>query len=169
MRRHITSQETRELIGEMRRRVPGLHLRTTLMVGFPGEGEDEFNELLEFVKEAKFERMGAFAYCEEDDTYAARHFEDNIPDEVKQDRLSQIMAAQEQIALDLNEAKIGQTIEVIIDREEEDYYVGRTQWDSPEVDPEVLIEKDYELEIGEFYDVVIKSAMPFELIAKIAD
>ena len=169
MRRHITSQETRELIGEMRRRVPGLHLRTTLMVGFPGEGEDEFNELLEFVKETKFERMGAFAYCEEDDTYAARHFEDNIPDDVKQDRLSQIMAVQEQIALDLNEAKIGQTIEVIIDREEEDYYVGRTQWDSPEVDPEVLIEKDYELEIGEFYDVVIKSAMPFELIAKIAD
>ena len=169
MRRHISSQETRELIAEMRKRVPGLHLRTTLMVGFPGEGEDEFKELLDFVKETKFERMGAFAYCEEEDTYAARHFEDNIPDDVKQDRLSQIMAIQEQIALESNEAKIGQTLEVIIDREEDDYYVGRTQWDSPEVDPEVLIEKDYELEIGEFYDVVIKSAMPFELIAKIAD
>lgn len=169
MRRHITSQETRELIAEMRRRVPGLHLRTTLMVGFPGEGEDEFNELLEFVKETRFERMGAFAYCEEDDTFAARQFEDNISDDVKQTRLSKLMALQEQIALDINESKIGQVLEVIIDREETDYYVGRTQWDSPEVDPEVLIEKDCQLSIGEFYNVVIKSALPFELIAQIAN
>lgn len=169
MCRHITSQETRELIAEMRRRVPGLHLRTTLMVGFPGEGEEEFKELLEFVKETKFERMGAFAYCEEEDTYAARHFDDIISDDVKQTRLSQLMAVQEQISLEINESKIGQTIDVIIDREENDYYICRTQWDSPEVDPEVLIEKDKKLEIGEFYKVTIKSALPFELIAQITN
>ncbi|MBQ7042333.1 MAG: 30S ribosomal protein S12 methylthiotransferase RimO [Muribaculaceae bacterium] len=169
MRRHITGDETRELIAEMRRRVPGLHLRTTLMVGFPGEGEREFEELLNFVKEQRFERMGAFAYCEEGDTYGAKNFKDDIPEEVKQERLSKLMAIQEEIALASNESKIGQTLRIIIDREDNDYYIGRTQWDSPEVDPEVLVEKDLDLKIGEFYNVTIKSAMPFELIATICD
>ena len=169
MRRHITGDETRELIAEMRRRVPGLHLRTTLMVGFPGEGESEFEELLNFVKEQRFERMGAFAYCEEDDTYAAKNYEDHIPNDVKQERLSKLMAIQEEIALASNESKIGKTFRIIIDREEDDYYIGRTQWDSPEVDPEVLVEKDIDLKIGEFYNVTIKSALPFELIATICE
>lgn len=169
MRRHISSKETRNLIEEMRRRVPGLHIRTTLMVGFPGEGEKEFNELVDFVKEMRFERMGAFAYCEEDDTYAARNYKDEIPEDVKLQRLSKLMAIQEQIALESNEAKIGQKLKVIIDREEDDYYIGRTQWDSPEVDPEVLISKETVLKIGEFYEVIVTSAMPFELIAKIAE
>ncbi len=165
MRRNITGAETRELIAEMRRRIPGLHIRTTLMVGFPGEGEAEFEELLEFVKEQRFERMGAFAYCEEDDTYGAKKFKDEISNDIKQKRLSKLMAIQEEIALASNESKIGETLRVIIDREETDYYIGRTQWDSPEVDPEVLVEKEMLLKIGEFYNVFIKSAMPFEIIA----
>lgn len=169
MRRHITSEDTRKLIAEMRHRVPGLHIRTTLMVGFPGEGDNEFNELLDFVKEQKFERMGAFAYCEEDDTYAAKHFNDDIPEEIKQNRLSKLMAIQEQIALESNESKIGQTLRVIIDKEETDYYIGRTQWDSPEVDPEVLVKKDKPLEVGDFYDVQILEAMPFDLIASVIE
>lgn len=165
MRRNISGNEIRELIKKMRSRVPELHLRTTLMVGFPGEGDAEFDELIEFVKEFRFDRMGAFAYCEEDDTYGAKNFKDEISADVKQSRLSKLMAIQEEIALESNERKIGKTLRVIIDREENGYYVGRTQWDSPEVDPEVLIEKTTNLEIGKFYNVIVKSAMPFELIA----
>lgn len=166
MRRHITGQETRELLAEIRRRVPGIHIRTTLMVGFPGEGEEEFEELLEFVREQRFERMGAFAYCEEDDTYAAKHLEDSVPQEVKEERLSRLMALQEQIALERNSEKIGRVLRVIVDREDADYYVGRTEWDSPEVDPEVLIRKDVKLQRGEFYNVKIVDALPFELIGE---
>lgn len=166
MRRHITGQETRELLAEIRRRVPGIHIRTTLMVGFPGEGEEEFEELLEFVREQRFERMGAFAYCEEDDTYAAKHLEDSVPQEVKEERLSRLMALQEQIALERNSEKIGRVFRVIVDREDADYYVGRTEWDSPEVDPEVLIRKDVKLQRGEFYNVKIVDALPFELIGE---
>lgn len=168
MRRHITGAETRALLAEIRRRVPGIHIRTTLMTGFPGEGEAEFEELKEFVKEQRFERMGAFAYCEEDDTYGAKNFADDIPDEVKQQRLSELMAIQEQIALEHNEAKIGSVMRVVIDREEKDYYVGRTEYDSPEVDPEVLVKKDRKLKRGEFYDVMIDSALPFELIGHVS-
>ncbi len=167
MRRHITSDETRALISEMRKRVPDLHIRTTLMVGFPGEGEQEFDELLQFVRDMRFERMGAFAYCEEDDTYAARNFGDDITDEVKQERLDRLMALQEKISLEIQQLKVGQTMRVIIDREEDDYYIGRSQWDSPEVDPEVLISKTEPLKCGEFYDVEIIDAMPFELMAQI--
>ena len=134
-------------------------------IGF--ETEEAFDDLLNFVKEQRFERMGAFAYCEEDDTYAAKHLEDTIPEDVKQNRLSKLMQIQEQIALEVNESKIGQTLQVIIDREENDYYIGRTQWDSPEVDPEVLIKKDTKLQIGEFYNALITGAMPFELMAEI--
>lgn len=165
MRRHITAEETRQLLAEIRRRVPGIHIRTTLMVGFPGEGEKEFDELLDFVKEQRFERMGAFAYCEEDDTYAARNFSDDIPQEVKEERLARLMALQEEIALELNQAKVGQTIEVVVDSEEDDYYIGRSQYDSPEVDPEVLIKKTRPLKVGEWLDVKVTDALPFELIA----
>ena len=167
MRRHINGEQTRELLSEIRRRVPGIHLRTTLMTGFPGEGEKEFEELKEFVREQRFERMGAFAYCEEEDTYGAKHFTDDIPDEVKQQRLSEIMDLQAEIAAELNASKIGSTVRVVIDREEDDYYVGRTEWDSPEVDQEVLIKKSRKLEKGEFYDVCITDSQFFDLIAEI--
>ncbi|MDE6190431.1 MAG: 30S ribosomal protein S12 methylthiotransferase RimO [Muribaculum sp.] len=167
MRRHINGEQTRELLSEIRRRVPGIHLRTTLMTGFPGEGEKEFEELKEFVREQRFERMGAFAYCEEEDTYGAKHFTDDIPDEVKQQRLSEIMDLQAEIAAELNASKIGSTVRVVIDREEDDYYVGRTEWDSPEVDQEVLVKKSSKLEKGEFYDVRITDSQFFDLIAEI--
>lgn len=166
MRRHITGAQTRELLAEIRRRVPGIHIRTTLMVGFPGEGEEEFAELLDFVKEQRFERMGAFAYCEEEDTFGAKNFSDDIPDEVKQSRLEQLMAAQEEISLSIQESKVGKRMRVVIDREEPEFYVGRTEFDSPEVDPEVLISKNKPFERGKFYDVVITSALPFELMAE---
>ena len=168
MRRHINKEETLQFIRRLREEVPGIHIRTTLMVGFPGEGEEEYNELLQFVKDVRFDRMGAFAYCEEDDTYAAKNYDDTIPEEVKQERLSKLMALQESIALSLNETKINTVQKVIVDREEPDYYVGRTQFDSPEVDPEVLIKKTRKLAIGQFYNVAIKEAMPFELIGEVA-
>ncbi|MDD7342953.1 MAG: 30S ribosomal protein S12 methylthiotransferase RimO [Bacteroidales bacterium] len=167
MRRHIGKAETLELIARIRREVPGIHLRTTLMVGFPGEGESEFEELKQFVRDARFERMGAFAYSEEAGTYAARHYDDIIPQEVKDDRLQQIMDLQEGISQEIQDGKVGQTLRVIVDREDDDYYVGRTQYDSPEVDPEVLIGKDQPLKVGEFYNVTITQAMPFELLGKV--
>lgn len=169
MRRHITKEETLSLIRTIREKVPGIHIRTTLMVGFPGETEEAFNELKEFVREAKFERMGAFAYCEEDDTYAAKNFSDSIPQEVKESRLEEIMTIQEDVALESNQSKIGKTMTVVIDREEPDYFVGRTEFDSPEVDPEVLIDKDDRLTVGNFYDVEITDALPFELMARLKD
>ena len=167
MRRHITRSQTLQFIERVRREVPGIHLRTTLMVGFPGEGEKEFEELKAFVEEARFERMGAFAYSQEEGTYAAEHFADDIPAEVKQSRLDEIMELQEQISLEVNEAKVGSTMRVIIDSEDEEYYVGRTEFDSPEVDPEVLIAKNQPLKIGEFYDATITEALPYELIAEV--
>ena len=136
------------------------------MVGFPGETDEAFERLVDFVREQRFERMGAFAYCEEEGTYGAKTFADDIPQEVKDERLGRLMAVQEEIALEVNEEKIGKTLRVIVDSENDDYYVGRTEFDSPEVDPEVLIVKDRTLEIGRFYDVEITSAMPFELIGK---
>ena len=163
MRRHISRQETLDLLARLRREVPGIHIRTTLMVGFPGEGEQEFEELMDFVREAKFERMGAFAYSEENGTWAAQNLTDDIPQEVKQDRLQQLMALQEEISLGIQEQKVGQTLRVIVDREEDDYYIGRTEWDSPEVDPEVLITKEKLLTVGEFTQVRITGALPFEL------
>lgn len=169
MRRHITKEETLSLIRTIREKVPGIHIRTTLMVGFPGETEEAFNELKEFVREAKFERMGAFAYCEEDDTYAAKNFSDSIPQKVKESRLEEIMTIQEDVALESNQSKIGKTMTVVIDREEPDYFVGRTEFDSPEVDPEVLIDKDNRLTVGNFYDVEITDALPFELMARLKD
>ena len=167
MRRHITRDETLRLIERMRSEVPGLHLRTTLMVGFPGEGDKEFDELMNFVREARFERMGAFAYSEETGTWAANNLNDNIPQDVKQARLEALMNLQEEISMEIQESKVGTTQRVIIDREEEEYYVGRTQYDSPEVDPEVLITKTKPLITGNFYNAHITSALPFELMATI--
>lgn len=167
MRRHITGEQTRELIKTLRQQVPDIHIRTTLMVGFPGEGEEEFNELLDFVKEARFERMGAFAYCEEEDTFGAKNYTDDIPEDVKQQRLDKLMALQEEISTEIQESKVGSIQKVIIDGTEGDMYVGRTQYDSPEVDPVVLIKSERPLNTGEFYDVKITSAMPFELMGEI--
>lgn len=167
MRRHITADETRALLRKIRSEVPDIHIRTTLMVGFPGEGEDEFNELLDFVKSERFERLGAFAYCEEDDTYAAKHLEDSIPQEVKQERLDRLMAIQETIALEHNESKVGKVLEVVVDSANNEYFIGRTEFDSPEVDPEVLIRKESapgKIEIGKYYKVKITEALPFELL-----
>ena len=169
MRRHITSVETRKLIEKIRESVPEIHLRTTLMVGFPGEGDKEFEELLDFVSLQKFERMGAFAYSEEDDTWAAKTLPDIIPDKVKQERLDRLMVLQESISDELQRGKIGKRLKVIIDREENEFYVGRTQWDSPDVDPEVLVTKSKKLIPGEFYDIKITSAFPFELYGEVAD
>lgn len=164
MRRHVTRQETYELIERFRKEVPGIHLRTTLMVGHPGETEQDFAELLDFVRDVKFERMGAFAYSEEEGTYSAGHYEDDIPEETKQKRLDKLMAVQQEVSAELASQKIGQTFKVIIDRCEGDFYVGRTQFDSPEVDPEVLIPKsEGELETGNFYEITITDADDFDL------
>lgn len=167
MRRNITKAETYELLERMRREVPGIHLRTTLMVGHPGETEQDFEELIRFVKDIRFERMGAFAYSHEEGTYAYQHYKDEIPQEVKQDRLDYLMRVQEGISADVNASKVGQTFRVIVDREEEDFYVGRTQYDSPEVDPEILISKETPLSPGSFYEVKVIDAQAFDLYGKV--
>ena len=168
MRRNITKEETINLLQAIRQEVPGIYLRTTLMVGFPGETEEDFNELVQFVKDMKFERMGAFAYSEEEGTYAAEHYEDDIDDDTKQARLGLLMRVQQRIAEEVSAASIGKTMQVVIDREEGNYYVGRTQYDSPEVDPEVLLLKDEnEVEIGQYYMVEITAADEFDLYGKV--
>ncbi|MDE7154183.1 MAG: 30S ribosomal protein S12 methylthiotransferase RimO [Muribaculaceae bacterium] len=170
MRRHITGAETEELINAIREKVPGIHLRTTLMVGFPGEGDKEFEELKDFVKRMKFERMGAFAYCEEEDTYGAKHFKDDIPQEVKEKRLDELMTIQSEISYQLNQKKIGEIVRVLIDGTENDYYVGRTEFDSPEVDPVVYIpKKDRMLRKGRFYNVRITDATEYDLYGETVD
>lgn len=166
MRRHIDGNKTRMLLSEMRKRIPELKIRTTLMVGYPGEGEKEFEELLEFVKEQRFERMGAFAYSEEDDTWAAKNLNDNIPADVKQKRLDILMEVQHEIAYQRNIEMIGQTVKVLVDRIEGDTMVGRTQWDSPEVDPEIYVTGSF-AEPGEFINVKITGAEPFELFGEL--
>ncbi|MCF0188356.1 MAG: 30S ribosomal protein S12 methylthiotransferase RimO [Bacteroidaceae bacterium] len=164
MRRHIDRDKTIKLIEEIRRQVPGIHLRTTMMVGHPGETEESFAELLDFVRLARFERLGAFAYSEEEGTYSAEHYQDDIPDEVKQERLARLMALQQRISTEIQAEKIGQTLKVIIDRREGEYYVGRTEFDSPEVDPEVLIKADkLQLQTGQFYNVRITDSDEFDL------
>ena len=164
MQRHVTKEETYELIRKMREEVPGIHIRTTLMVGFPGETETDFEELKAFVKWARFERMGAFAYSEEEGTYSEQHYDDDVAEDVKQARLDKIMRIQQNISAELEAEKVGQTLKVIIDRQEGDYYVGRTEFCSPEVDPEVLIPaEEKKLKIGEFYDVRITDSEEFDL------
>lgn len=167
MHRNVTKADTMALIERMRREVPGIHLRTTLMVGFPGETDEDFNELMAFTKWARFERMGAFTYSEEDGTYSARHYEDDVPQEVKQKRLDRLMRVQQNISAELEAEKIGQTLKVIIDRKEGDYYIGRTEFCSPEVDPEVLIQTKEALNIGEFYQVKITDSEEFDLYGEI--
>ena len=168
MKRQVTKDETIRLIQLIRERVPGIHLRTTLMVGFPGETEEDFNELMEFVRWARFECMGAFAYSEEEGTYSAEHYTDDVPEEVKQERLSKLMALQQEISAEIQAAKVGTTMRVIIDRKEGDYYIGRTEFSSPEVDPEVLIPAaERTLRIGMFYDTTITGAEEFDLYASV--
>ena len=167
MHRHITGEETRRLIKKIREEVPGIHIRTTMMVGHPGETEEAFEALLDFVREMRFERLGAFAYSEEDGTWSARHYKDDIPEDVKQARLSKLMRIQQRISSEIQEEKVGKVMRVIIDRREGDYWIGRTEFDSPDVDPEVLISVSTapEVKIGNFYDVNIISADDFDLYA----
>lgn len=166
MRRHVTKEETYALIEQFRHEVPGIHLRTTLMVGHPGETEEDFEELKEFVRKARFDRMGAFAYSEEEGTYSAQNYSDDIPEEVKHRRLDELMAVQQEISADLTHAKIGKEFKVIIDRKEGDYFIGRTEFDSPEVDPEVLIKDEGQnLVTGSFYQVKVYDADDFDLYA----
>ena len=167
MLRHVTKKETIDLITEIRRRVPGIHLRTTLMVGFPGETEDDFNELLDFVRWVRFERMGAFAYSHEDGTYSYEHYIDDVPEEVKQERLDRLMALQQEISAEIEAEKVGKTMKAVIDRKESDYYVARTEFSSPEVDPEVIIKTRRKLRIGEFYNVEITDSEYFDIQGQI--
>lgn len=168
MHRHITAEETRELIATIRREVPGIFLRTTLMVGFPGETEEDFAQLTDFVRETRFERMGAFAYSEEEGTWAAEHLEDNVPDKVKQRRLDKLMALQQEIAGEVSASFVGKEVKMIVDRVEGDYYIGRTEFDSPEVDPEVLVPRTAgEMTQGMFYDVRINDSDEFDIYAEL--
>lgn len=163
MRRNITKEETYALIQRMRDEVPGIHIRTTLMVGHPGETEEDFEQLLQFVQDERFERMGAFAYSHEEGTYSFKNYKDNISPEIKQQRLDTLMNLQESISADVNVSKIGKNLKVIIDREEDDFYVGRSEYDSPEVDPEILISKEQPLIIGQYYTVRIIDSQAFDL------
>ena len=165
MVRHVTKEETYELVRKIREEVPGIHLRTTLMVGFPGETDEDFQELLDFTRWARFERMGAFAYSEEDGTYSAKHYKDDVPADVKQARLDRLMRIQQHISAEIEGAKVGKVIRVIIDRTEGDWFIGRSEFCSPEVDPEVLIPMKEDLTIGEFYNVKVTSAEEFDLYA----
>lgn len=170
MHRHVSKEETMLLIEKIRQSVPGIHLRTTLMVGFPGETEEDFKELVDFVKWAKFERMGAFAYSEEEGTYSAEHYEDDVPAEVKQRRLDKLMAVQQRVSAEVEAAKVGSVMKTIIDRKEGDYYVGRTEFCSPEVDPEVLIRADKRrLRSGCFYNVRITDSDDFDLYGEVEE
>lgn len=168
MQRNVTKEETYALVERLRSEVPGICLRTTMMVGFPGENDKEFEELIEFVKWAKFDRLGAFAYCEEEGTYAAENYRDSISRKKKQERLDRLMQVQQRISTSLNEEKIGKSFRTIIDRIEGDYYIGRTEFDSPDVDTEVLIHtSERDLRIGEFYNVRITDATEFDLMGTI--
>jgi ribosomal protein S12 methylthiotransferase len=167
MRRNISKEETIRLLKQIREEVPGIHLRTTMLVGHPGETEEDFADLIDFIREMRFERLGAFAYSDEEGTYANQHYKDNVDSETKENRLNRLMAVQEQIACEISEEKTGKTLKVIIDREESDYYVGRTEYDSPEVDPEVLIKKTHQLTIGHFYPVLITGTQFFDLSGKV--
>lgn len=168
MHRHVNKQETMDLIRTIREKVPGIHLRTTLMVGFPGETEDDFRQLLDFVRWARFERMGAFMYSEEEGTYGASHYADDVPEDVKQRRLDELMAVQQEISTEIEAAKIGLTMKVMIDRKENDYFIGRSEFCSPEVDPEILIQSGQKsVQIGSFYQVKITDAEEFDLYGEI--
>ena len=165
MKRNVSKQETYELVEKLRQEVPGIHLRTTLMVGFPGETDEDFAELITFTKWARFERMGAFAYSEEEGTYSEQHYEDDVPEDVKQNRLDKLMRIQQNISAEIEAKKVGTTLRVIIDRKEGDWYIGRTEYCSPEVDPEVLIPASENLIVGDFYMARITDSEEFDLYA----
>lgn len=168
MRRNITTEETYNLLETIRKEVPGIHLRTTFMVGHPGETQQDFDALKKFIKDYKFERMGAFIYSDEEGTFSNKQYKDSITTKIKQQRLNELMALQQEILANSNLHKVGQTFKVIIDREDNDYYIGRTEFDSPEVDPEVLIEKPAsKLTIGQFYSVLITASDDFDLYGKV--
>ena len=167
MHRHVSKEQTIELIRRIRKEIPGIHLRTTLMLGFPGETEEDFTELMDFVRWARFERMGAFTYSEEEGTYSANHYENDVSEEVKTRRLDELMALQQEICAEVDAKKVGKIMRVIIDRKEGDYYVGRTEFCSPEVDPEVLIPANKKLVVGKFYQVKITDSESFDLYGKI--
>ncbi|MDD5816448.1 MAG: 30S ribosomal protein S12 methylthiotransferase RimO [Bacteroidales bacterium] len=167
MRRHISKEQTIRLLDEIRSRVSGIHIRTTLITGHPGETEDDFAELVDFVKQQRFERLGVFPYSHEEDTYAWKHYEDDIPEDVKQERADKIMEIQQGISEELNRDKVGKVMRVIVDRKEGDGFVGRTEFDSPEVDPEVVIEG--KAKVGEFCNVLIVSAEDYDLIGRVVE
>lgn len=164
MRRSINKERTYDLLRHIRAEVPGIHLRTTLLLGHPGETEDDVDELKAFIKDIRFERLGAFAYSNEEGTYAYKHYEDNVPEDVKQRRVDEIMAIQQGISASINQTKVGQTMKVMVDRKEDEYFIGRTEFDSPEVDPEVLIPVGtVGVEPGKFYEAKIVDATDFDL------
>lgn len=168
MRRHVTKAETVALVKKIREAVPGITLRTTLLVGFPGETEADFRELVDFVRDTRFERMGAFAYSEEEGTYSALHYADDVPEEVKRRRIDELMSVQQNISKEIEAAKVGKTLKVIIDRREGNYYIGRTEACSPDVDPEVLIPVGRRrLRTGCFYDVKITDSEEFDLYGEV--
>ncbi len=167
MHRHVSKAETIQLIEKIRQQVPGIHLRTTLMVGFPGETEEDFNELVDFVKWARFERMGAFAYSEEEGTYSAEHYDDDVPAKEKQRRLDKLMAVQQRVSAEVEAAKVGSVLKTIIDRKEGEYYIGRSEFCSPEVDPEILVKATRRLRVGSFYNVLITDSDDFDLYGEV--
>ena len=167
MHRHVSKAETIQLIEKIRQQVPGIHLRTTLMVGFPGETEEDFNELVDFVKWARFERMGAFAYSEEEGTYSAEHYDDDVPAKEKQRRLDKLMAVQQRVSAEVEAAKVGSVLKTIIDRKEGEYYIGRSEFCSPEVDPEILVKATRRLRVGSFYNVHITDSDDFDLYGEV--
>ncbi|WP_430971977.1 30S ribosomal protein S12 methylthiotransferase RimO [Sunxiuqinia rutila] len=168
MRRKITKEETIALLQKIREEVPGIAIRTTFLVGHPGETEADYEELKAFVAEQKFDRMGVFSYSDEDDTYAFKMYEDDVPEETKEARAAELMEIQQTISEKLNTEKVGKTLNVLIDREEGDYFIGRTEYDSPEVDGEVLIEKDDRIEVGNFYQIAISDSTEFDLIGSLS-
>lgn len=167
MRRNVTKEQTLDFVKSIREKVPGIHIRTTLMIGFPGETEEDFKELMDFVRWARFERMGAFAYSHEEGTYGAKHYKDDVPEDVKQCRLNELMALQQDISAEIEAEKVGKTLKVIIDRKEGDYYVGRSEFCSPDVDPEVLIKAGKRLRVGNFYNVLITDSDEFDLYGEV--
>jgi len=167
MRRNITQAETIELLQTIREEVPGIHLRTTMMVGHPGESDKDFKDLINFVTKMRFERLGAFMYSEEEGTYSAIHYRDEVEAEIKQRRMDELMKIQEEITAHINESKIKATLKVMVDREESGFYIGRTEYDSPEVDAEVLITKNKKLQTGEFYSVQITGTQSVDLLGTV--
>ncbi len=168
MRRGVNKKQTYKLIERMRKEVPDIHLRTTFITGHPGETDKDFEELIRFVVDIRFERLGVFPYSHEEDTYAWKTYKDDVPDDIKQERADRIMEIQNGIAYDLNQSKIGKILKVIIDKQEGEYFTGRTEYDSPEVDQEVLIPIENNLKIGEFYDVKITGAEDYDLFGEVS-